>query len=153
MWLGREHRFNSRVPRCVLALPHWLSGREGGHFSHYCSPPAWHVKDGQNQYTYGNKDSGSTKSGPLIWSKTVSTCQSRTCMNALTMWAGRFASRLLYLEWVPSRTSSPPFLCLPIPLLSVAPQGTAGWVKGVSQSDCDKGTHIKFPDSYLNNLL
>lgn len=39
---------------------------------------------------------------------------------------------------------------LPILLLSAAPQGTAGWVTGASQNDCDKGSRIKFPDSYLN---
>lgn len=46
-----------------------------------------------------------------------------------------------------------PFLCLPIQLLSEAPQGTAGWVTGENQSGSDKETRIKFPDSYLNNLL
>lgn len=57
MWMSRGCFFNGRVPCCVLALPHWLSGRDGGHFSHYSSPPVRPVKDGQNQYTYSNKDS------------------------------------------------------------------------------------------------
>ncbi|CAB1440401.1 unnamed protein product [Pleuronectes platessa] len=52
---------------------------------------------------------------------------------------------------MPSRISSPPFLRLPScqwPL-----RARAGRVERVSQSDCDKGTRIKFPDSYLTNLL
>lgn len=107
MWLGRGQRFNGRVPCCVLALHHWLSGREGRHFSHYCSPTASHVKVGQNRYTYSNKDWASSKSMPLIWSKTFSTRQSRMCTNAFQMWAGRSVSRISALQDILSAVPLP----------------------------------------------
>lgn len=114
MWPSRGLRFNGRVPCCVLALPHWFSGREGRHFSHYCSPPAWHVKDGQNQYTYSNKESGSAKSMPLIWSNTFSTSWSRMCTSAFPMWTGRLDPDCMWNKCPlghPRRRSSPCQYC------------------------------------------